>query len=35
MCGGLKMAPHVKKWSPVDGVHKSQATVIATTSELS
>jgi len=29
------MAPHVNKWSPVDGAHKSQVTVIVTTSELS
>jgi len=21
-CGGLKIAPHVNKWSPVDGDHK-------------
>jgi len=33
------MAPHVNKWSPVDGAHKSESevtvTVIAITSELS
>jgi len=34
-CGGLKMAPHVNKWSPLGGAHKSQVTVIVTTSELS
>jgi len=21
-CGGLKMAPHVDEWSPLDGAHK-------------
>jgi len=30
------MAPHVNKWPPVDGTHRSQVTaVIVTTSELS
>jgi len=29
------MAPHVNKWSPLDGAHKLQVTVIVTTSELS
>jgi len=28
------MASHVNKWSPLDGAHKLQVTVIATTSEL-
>jgi len=22
MCGGQKMAPHVNKWSPLDGAHE-------------
>jgi len=35
LCGGLKMAPHVNKWSPLDGGHKLPVTVIVTTSELS
>ena len=34
-CGGLEMAPHVNKWSPLDGAHKQRVTVIVTTSELS
>ena len=34
-CGSQKMAPHVNKWSPLDGAHKLQVTVIVTTSELS
>jgi len=34
-CGGLEMAPHENKWSPLDGTHKLQVTVIITTSELS
>jgi len=34
-CGGLEMAPHENKWSPLDGAHKLQVTVIVTTSELS
>jgi len=34
-CGGLEMAPHVNKWSPLDGAHKLQVTVIVTTGELS
>jgi len=29
------MAPHVNKWSPRDGAHEQQVTVIVTTSELS
>jgi len=29
------MAPHVNKWSPLDGAHKLQITVIVSTSELS
>jgi len=29
------MAPHVNKWSPLDGAHEYQVTVIVTTSELS
>jgi len=29
------MAPHVNKWSLLDGAHKLQVTVIVTTSELS
>jgi len=29
------MAPHVSTWSPLDGAHKLQVTVIVTTSELS
>jgi len=28
------MAPHVNKWSPPDGAHEQQVTVIVTTSEL-
>jgi len=35
LCGGLEMAPHVNHWSALDGAHKSQVTVIITTSELS
>jgi len=27
------MAPHVNKWSPLDGAHKLQVTVIVATSE--
>jgi len=34
-CDGRKMAPHENKWSPLDGAHESQVTVIVTTSELS
>jgi len=22
VCGGLEVAPHVNKWSPLDGAHK-------------
>jgi len=22
LCGGQKMAPHVHKWSPLDGAHE-------------
>ena len=29
------MAPHVNKWSPLDGAPKLQVIVIVTTSELS
>jgi len=29
------VAPHVNKWSPLDGAHEQQVTVIVTTSELS
>jgi len=29
------MAPHENKWSPLDGAHKLQVTLIVTTSELS
>ena len=29
------MAPHENKWSPLDGAHEQQVTVIAITSELS
>jgi len=29
------MAPHVNKWSLVDGAHESQVTAIVTTSKLS
>ena len=29
------MEPHVNIWSPLDGAHKLQVTVIVTTSELS
>jgi len=35
MCGGLDMAPHENKWSPLDRAHEQQVTVIVTTSELS
>jgi len=28
------MAPHVNKWSPLDGAYEKQVTVIVTTSEL-
>jgi len=34
-CGGRQLAPHVNKWSSLDGAHESQVTVIGTTSELS
>jgi len=34
-CGGLEMAPHENKWSPLDGAHEKQFSVIVTTSELS
>jgi len=33
-CGGRWMASHVNKWSPLDGAHKLQVTVIVTISEL-
>jgi len=29
------MAPHVNKWSQLDGAHKQRVSVIVTTSELS
>ena len=29
--GGLEMAPHVNEWSPLDGAHKQQVTVIVGT----
>jgi len=29
------MAPHENQWSPLDGAHEKQVTVIVTTSELS
>ena len=34
-CGSLEMAPHVNKWSPLDGAHKQRVAVIVTTGELS
>jgi len=34
-CGGLEMAPHENKWSPLYGAHEQQVTEIVTTSELS
>jgi len=35
LCGGQKMAPHANKWSPLEGAHEQQVTVIVTISELS